>query len=390
MSRSVGSSLVLVLFAALPACGETFENPTNTPTAVDLDKDGATSGRDCDDDDSTVYPGAPELCDGKDNDCDEGTTDETDNDGDGFSPCGGDCNDADPMIAPDAVELLFQADGETPDAVDNDCDGLTDEPRQACDYGALDRTNPDDYARAIDACANVVSAAFSDGSDSRSRQIALDFGDTYVPTYGARMITLATGLAIDKNTIGWVATDSGTEFSNTHSHPDPQPDPDDDCGSADPHTVNDYTELRLELQVPRNATALAFDFNFMTAEYPEFVCTEYDDTFLALLEQPAPGFNGNVSFDARGRPVTVNIGFFTVCRGGGDCVGDAALTGTGYEGGVGGGTGWLTTTAPVTPGTTITMRFIIFDEGDRILDSAVLIDDFRWEAGGGPPITKPP
>ena len=45
----------------------------------------------------------------------------------------------------------------------------------------------------------------------------------------------------------------------------------------------------------------------------------------------------------------------------------------------GGGTGWLTTTSPVVPGETATLRFVIFDEGDHILDSTVLIDNFQWQ-----------
>ena len=45
-------------------------------TPADLDGDGYTVCQgDLDDNDNTVYPGAPELCDGKDNDCD-GTIDE--------------------------------------------------------------------------------------------------------------------------------------------------------------------------------------------------------------------------------------------------------------------------------------------------------------------------
>jgi hypothetical protein len=64
------------------------------------------------------------------------------------------------------------------------------------------------------------------------------------------------------------------------------------------------------------------------------------------------------------------------------------LAGTGYEDDdgtgtpIGGGTGWLTTTSPVTPGETATVRFIIFDEGDHIYDSSVIIDNFQFQVQG--------
>ena len=46
----------------------------------------------------------------------------------------------------------------------------------------------------------------------------------------------------------------------------------------------------------------------------------------------------------------------------------------------GGGSGWLTAKFPVTPGEQIQMRVIIADTFDGLKDSAVLLDDMRWEA----------
>ena len=43
-------------------------------------------------------------------------------------------------------------------------------------------------------------------------------------------------------------------------------------------------------------------------------------------------------------------------------------------------TDWLKTTAPIQPGETFTLSFIIFDEGDGIMDSAINLDNFRWNS----------
>ena len=85
---------------------------------VDGDGDGydPCSG-DCLDTDPTVHPGATELCDGLDTNCDgQPGNDEDDLDLDGWAICEGDCDDTDAAIHPDAIEDC--------NGVDDDCDGV--------------------------------------------------------------------------------------------------------------------------------------------------------------------------------------------------------------------------------------------------------------------------
>ena len=59
---------------------------------VDDDADGYAADVDCDDENPDIYPGAPEICDGLDNDCDgEVPEDEFDMDGDGVVECEEEC-----------------------------------------------------------------------------------------------------------------------------------------------------------------------------------------------------------------------------------------------------------------------------------------------------------
>lgn len=115
-----------------PSCSDGLDNDCDDLADMedlecscrDLDRDGFfdldCGGLDCDDTDRQVRPGAEEVCDGKDTDCD-GTVpgDEADDDGDGWRLCEGECDDHNPAANPGAEEVCAGG-------VDEDCDGVAD------------------------------------------------------------------------------------------------------------------------------------------------------------------------------------------------------------------------------------------------------------------------
>lgn len=118
--------------------GDEAGDPETEMESCDVPVGRVTNGTDCDDNDSGVNPGATEVCDGVDNDC-NGETDEgmtvsrfLDRDGDdiggarvdvcedadGVVDEGGDCDDDDPDVNPDVTEVC--------NAIDDNCDGSVD------------------------------------------------------------------------------------------------------------------------------------------------------------------------------------------------------------------------------------------------------------------------
>jgi len=88
---------MIALLAHLLACSREVTDKMEDPVAedtgadtgveqdtapVDGDGDGVTADSDCDDADATVYPGAEEICDGQDNDCNPSTSSDADLDSD--------------------------------------------------------------------------------------------------------------------------------------------------------------------------------------------------------------------------------------------------------------------------------------------------------------------
>ncbi|MDG1480742.1 MAG: MopE-related protein [Myxococcota bacterium] len=146
---------------------------TGTPR-VDADGDGYDASEDCDDANSVVNPGASEICDGVDNNCD-GSVDEdvtstfyADLDDDGFGDAertteaceppdsyvatGTDCDDLDEAVYPSAPEQC--------DDIDNDCDGSIDEDVRYTWYADADGDgfgDPDSAYKTCDPPPGYVS-----------------------------------------------------------------------------------------------------------------------------------------------------------------------------------------------------------------------------------------
>ena len=130
--------------------------------------------------------------------------------------------------------------------------------------------------------------------------------------------------------------------------------------------------MRIDLRVPTGDNCLSFDFRFLSEEFPEFVNDDFNDAFIAELDRstwtaattddPKITAPDNFARDSQGNPIRV------------DTVGDTTVRksyakGTTYDG----ATRKLRASTPVKSGLR-RLYLSIFDQGDRIFDSAVFLD----------------
>ncbi len=317
---------------------------------------------------------------------------------------------------------------------DDDNDGKVDNP-PTCDSSISGTGTPEDFAKAMGICATaakdgygLVSAKFTRGvgnsqtPSADQHGVLSKFGDVLKPREGAALGVLSTGYAQEFD--GSPGTrfggedgqnpSGGKDWGSTGTLPSGFPKAANGCKQS--NKVRDAIDVQLTMKAPANSSGIKFDLNFFSSEWPAYICSQFNDGFIAYLS--AKGFNNgtpdNMSFDAMKNPVSVNNGFFDRCTPNVDigCAlgavpatsqcpgGTGELQGTGFGitgkwcqaySGLGGGgnktstaggaTGWLTSSAPVTAGETFTLDLVIWDTGDGVLDSSVLLDNFTWAEG---------
>ena len=323
-----------------------------------------------------------------------------DGDNDGFTPNDGDCNDCDPNVNPGAIEVIVdtppEGEMEVPEPADENCDNQIDNVDVAtCDDNiALSDFDPLNGARALDICQQatvndkkwgVLQAAYvrangQPAGPSTQLGILSSFGPNVNVQRGMRMLGLSSGRARSASDPNACGNNSCTGYGGGVA-PAGFPQDSPQCMGGD--NINDDVGLELTLRAPTNAIGYSFNFTFYSFEYPEWVCTTFNDQFIALVDPPPMGsINGNISFDSNSNPVSVNIAFFQVCSG--CALGTAELVGTGFDSwDDAGATSWLKTSAPITGGEEFKIRWTIWDTGDTAWDSTALIDNFQWVASGG-------
>ena len=233
------------------------------------------------------------------------------------------------------------------------------------------------------------------------------------PREGEKVLLISTGLMPGPNGQGVVVLDDNDVYNDaangmwdSDSMPPPMspqkgsPDPQGFTNCDGTHDCSNTLEAQwelgegdaedkmwfsFELKAPAiangdiaDAKGYTFDFAYFSAEFPEYVDSNYNDIF--VVWQASEAYTGNVTF-IDGQPLTVTA-LWPV-----DFDGNAPeLAGTGFnDDGFfydSGATGWYKATGGVTPGETFTLAFAIFDMGDSTYDTTAILDNWQWDCEG--------
>jgi hypothetical protein len=154
----------------------------------------------------------------------------------------------------------------------------------------------------------------------------------------------------------------------------------------------DGNALTINFTTAPGTNSVLFDFVFASEEFPEFVGSDFNDTFAAFLD------GVQVSFDSQGHLITVNNNFFKLNNSGvnpttggiGGINSDPRVNGTtgvNFNIEYDGLTPLIRTQAPIDPNVTShTLKFVIADAGDTALDSGVFISRLQ---GSGKSVSVP-
>lgn len=275
--------------------------------------------------------------------------------------------------------------------LDDDCNGVRDDVATCSCTGIGTDSTALDLVTAMDLCDSTLGDVQTVGHVSQA-SVFTSFYDSIDPRSGDCLAVLSTGEAGATELQG-----TGQDTLNSCAFSDPLPD-------GESAEICDLAQLKVTLHPPTNALGLEFSFMFLSSEWPEWLCYDYNDTFYTLLRSEAVngGEQANISFDSQQRQITVNVGFFEQPRDWTVPLDDTPLGGADYAtcpsfttnpacvlpeycdedvnlSYVGSGSGWLQTRAPIVPGEeSVELIFSIHDEGDGNYDSIVILDDLKW------------
>jgi Ca-activated chloride channel homolog len=199
---------------------------------------------------------------------------------------------------------------------------------------------------------------------------------TVLPREGYKFAALSTGRVSETVTIPGLAADA------SYSDPMPRYYGEVNMGESS-EVVYDLSRVSITMTAPLDAHSFSFDFNFFSAEYPDFIGSNYNDTFYAILE--SEGTNGgvptNISFDSSAKAIEINNNYFA------NPYHPCSEANTGFVNGA--STCWLRTSWPISPGEEFTLTFTIHDEGDSIYSSTILLDNFKFHSHDAVGMTDP-